>query len=356
MNTPPSTLPRRMLHALLMCAGIAVFLTTLGAGGFLTNLTYSCTIGLSCGFLIDRGRRVASRWIWRREPDHEHARNHWPGWPGMALVVVIGTVLGYSFGVALGNFLTGMHLPLPWEFSGRRPVGSLTFSITIGAIATYLFWLRGRLAATQAKAEAAQRVAAQTQLKLLESQLEPHMLFNTLANLRVLIALDPPRAQAMLDRLIAFLRATLAASRSDRHALSDEFARIGDYLALMQVRMGDERLQVALELPPELAAQPVPPLLLQPLVENAIQHGLEPSRSGGRLRVSAHREASQLVLAVHDTGVGLDLDRPRAEGRGFGTHQVRERLATVYGERARFSLAPAEGGGTLASITLPLEP
>src|SRR5262249_33619723 len=128
------------------------------------------------------------------------------------------------------------------------------------------------------------------------------------------------------------------------------------YLALMQVRMGDERLQVALDLPSELAAQPVPPLLLQPLVENAIQHGLEPSRAGGRLRVSARRDASQLVLEVHDTGVGLDIDRPRTEGHGFGTHQVRERLAAVYGERARFSLAPADGGGTLATIALPIEP
>ncbi|MGA0609005.1 sensor histidine kinase [Caldimonas sp. KR1-144] len=355
MIKPNDSLPRRLLHAMLMCLGVAVFLTALNAGNFAHNLAYSCTIGLSCGFIIDRGRRAMSRWVWRGVPDHEHARHHWPGWPGMTVVVMAGTLAGYTVGVAAGNFLTGLDLPMPWEFKGQGSIGTLTFSITIGAIATYLFWLRGRLAATHAKAEAAQRVAAETQLKLLESQLEPHMLFNTLANLRALIALDPPRAQAMLDRLIAFLRATLAASRSDRHALADEFSRIGDYLALMQVRMGDERLQVALELPADLAAQPVPPLLLQPLVENAIQHGLEPARAGGRLTVRAHRDADALVLAVHDTGVGLDPERPPAEGHGFGTHQVRERLAAVYGDRARFSLAPAAAGGTLATITLPLE-
>src|SRR5690606_22156517 len=128
--------------------------------------------------------------------------------------------------------------------------------------------------------EEAQRQASEARLRLLESQLEPHMLFNTLANLRALIGSDPPRAVEMLDRLNAFLRATLAASRSaagaQRHTLRDEFARLDDYLALMAVRMGP-RLRVVLSLPEPLADCPVPALLLQPLVENAIRHGLEPS-------------------------------------------------------------------------------
>ena len=101
----------------------------------------------------------------------------------------------------------------------------LLMSMVPGAIATWIFYTRGRMAAIEAQAQQAQRQAAEAQLKLLESQLEPHMLFNTLANLRVLIALDPPRAQAMLDQLIAFLRATLSASRVGRHALGAEFSR-----------------------------------------------------------------------------------------------------------------------------------
>jgi sensor histidine kinase YesM len=134
--------------------------------------------------------------------------------------------------------------------------------------------------------------------------------------------------------------------------LSAEFERTCDYLALMQVRMG-ERLTTQLELPDELAAQPVPPLLLQPLVENAIQHGLEPHRGGGRIHVVASREGNDLVLSVRDTGAGLD-PRHRSQGTGFGTQQVRERLATVYGARASFTLEPAEGGGTRATLRLPL--
>jgi LytS/YehU family sensor histidine kinase len=179
------------------------------------------------------------------------------------------------------------------------------------------------------------------------------MLFNTLANLRVLIGLDAAQAQAMLDRLIAYLRATLNASRLSSHPLATEFERINDYLALMAVRMGP-RLQVQLNLPEALRHLPVPPLLLQPLVENAIQHGLEPKVAGGRLQVTASAQAGQLQLQVRDTGLGLGA--VPSSGTGFGVQQVRQRLATLYGAQAQLHLqAAADGeGGVLASITLPL--
>jgi sensor histidine kinase YesM len=159
----------------------------------------------------------------------------------------------------------------------------------------------------------------------------------------------------MLDRLNAFLRATLAASRSDarggQHTLSDEFARLGDYLELMALRMGP-RLRVRLELPEALASLPVPPLLLQPLVENAIRHGLEPSTRGGEVLVSAHREGTCLCLSVSDDGVGSERD-PAA---GFGLNQVRERLQSLYGEAARIDWHSRAGEGTRVRLQLPLTP
>jgi sensor histidine kinase YesM len=178
------------------------------------------------------------------------------------------------------------------------------------------------------------------------------MLFNTLANLRALIAVDPERAQEMLDRLIDFLRATLGASRAPLHPLSAEFERLSDYLALMQVRMG-ERLRVELDLPPGLAGTPVPPLLLQPLVENAIKHGLEPKRGGGLVRVQAVVEGAELVLRVVDTGAGPTSSS--TAGSRFGLHQVRERLATVYGAAASLTLerGPADTGGTVVTLRWP---
>jgi sensor histidine kinase YesM len=174
----------------------------------------------------------------------------------------------------------------------------------------------------------------------------------------VLIGLDPQRAQAMLDRLIGFLRATLTASRQDQHPLAAEFHHTDDYLALMAVRMGP-RLAVRLQLPDELGTLPLPPLLLQPLVENAIKHGLEPKVEGGRIEVTAQRIGAQLQLQVRDTGVGLGAARSAGgtAGTGFGLEQVRTRLATLYGTRAALTLTPAVDaeGGALATLTLPLD-
>jgi LytS/YehU family sensor histidine kinase len=247
----------------------------------------------------------------------------------------------------------GLKTPslLDWGHPSTRI--TLTLALLGTGAAVFLFSTLERLANARALAEAAQRAAAENQLKLLQSQLEPHMLFNTLANLRVLIGLDPPRAQAMLDRLINFLRATLNASRRDAQPLADEFQQLDDYLALMAVRMG-ERLAVAFTLPPDLAALPVPPLLLQPLVENAIKHGLEPKVEGGRIEVAARREGPLLRLTVRDTGIGLGA--AVNGGTAFGLEQVRTRLSTLFGAQATLTLQAAADadGGTLVTIQLPL--
>lgn len=317
------------------------------------SLAYAVPITFACWFFIDGGRLLLARLLNRQRLGGVGA--HWPGWAWMVPVLLVGTVLGYQVGHSIGNLLTGRNQPGLLFEGPTRAASLVVFSLVPGVIATWIFYARGRLAATEARAEQAQRQAAEAQLRLLESQLEPHMLFNTLANLRVLISLDPPRAQAMLDQLIAFLRATLSASRVGRHPLSAEFSRLADYLALMQVRMGP-RLQTRLDLPDELASLPVPPLLLQPLVENSIRHGLEPKIDGGRIEIAASRDGHRLLLRVRDTGAGLAA--PAGDGTRFGLQQVRERLATLYGERAHLSLSPAADaeGGTLALIELPIEP
>jgi LytS/YehU family sensor histidine kinase len=169
----------------------------------------------------------------------------------------------------------------------------------------------------------------------------------------VLIGMDPPRAQGMLDHMIAYLRATLDASRAANHTLQDEFDRLRDYLELMTIRMGP-RLRYELQLPAELARHPVPALLLQPLVENSIQHGLEPKVEGGRVVVSARRENDQLVLTVTDTGVGPS--DAALSGNGFGMKQVRERLATLHGGVARMDFEAGPQGGASTTIRLPLRP
>ncbi|MGZ5252504.1 MAG: sensor histidine kinase, partial [Caldimonas sp.] len=265
-----------------------------------------------------------------------------------------GAVLGYAAGNEIANRLTGLSLPGPFNAGFRETLSLLVFALVPAITITYFFQSRELIALQKAEVEKAQRQAAEQQLKLIESQLEPHMLFNTLANLRALIGVDPARAQLMLDQLIAFLRASLAGSRTGLHSLDAEFQRLRDYLALMQIRMGP-RLATRFELPADLAGALLPPLLLQPLVENSIKHGLEPHVVGGRIDVSAAREDQTLVLRVRDSGAGL-VDAA-GDGSRYGLAHVRERLATLYGERASFTLGPAGDGegGTLATIRMPLE-
>ena len=281
-------------------------------------------------------------------------QRRWPRWARRGLMENVAIAL-----ILVGVFMLVQPFSITlygWSF----------ITVLAGVVGSYYFYTASKSAYLERKMQEAGRQASEARLKLLETQLEPHMLFNTLANLRVLIGLDAPRAQAMLDHLNAYLRATLGASRAPWHPLSAEFDRLADYLALMAVRMGP-RLAVQFELPEALRAVPVPPLLLQPLVENAIRHGLEPKVEGGRIVVRAEVAASGLRLTVRDSGVGLPdgaAPAPRpATGSGdgmaaggYGTQHVAERLATLYGERAslRLCAAPDGEGGTLAEVCLPL--
>jgi len=364
--------PRWWLKQLLIVAVIAVGVWAVLVSAFrqppAMTLIYCFFISLCCASAIS-ALRYGLAWLRRtvqRRPglaarpdapgvDASSAADDagWPGWPLMLVSLVLGTAVGYSAGVAIANALTGEQAHTLMSIPLRRALGVMVVSLIPGFAATGFFLHRHRMAAASAQAETLRRQAAETQLRLLESQLEPHMLFNTLANLRVLIGMDPERAQAMLDHLIAFLRATLSASRAERHTLKDEFARLDDYLALMQVRMG-ARLRFSFELPEPLAGVLVPPLLLQPLVENAIKHGLEPHVGGGMLTVRAARDGDQLQLDVEDDGAGFDPAAAPAPGGGFGTAQVRERLAVACGAQASLTLRRREHGGTLARIRMPL--
>jgi hypothetical protein len=303
-------------------------------------LVYTYAISTSIWLLTDLLRFPLRGWL--KSP----APQYWPESWRAALWLVFGVLLGYATGTGIGDAYAGHSTWALLHLDPKRFMAIMVSSAGISAGFLGYFYLRG-------KAERLQRQASEAQLKLLESQLEPHMLFNTLANLRVLIGTDPERATAMLDRLNDYLRATLQASRSDtlamRHTLADEFARLNDYLAIMAVRMGP-RMAYTLDLPKELAAHALPALLLQPLVENSIRHGLEPSVSGGEIRIEARREAQDLVLVVHDNGVGCE----PAAASGFGLQQVRERLATAYGGRGRLEFLSSPGQGTTARVCLPL--
>ena len=341
---------RHGLQVVAFCCVVAVLTTSIWPRhSYWVQLGHSLSIGLVTWSVIEFGRYlVPARHC---HPDTEGSHG-WPrGWRGLVLTIVgIGT--GFVVGNPLGAWLMGT--------GGFRSVRDdqvgLIITITAGSVASFYFHMRSRAAALEASRAAAERDTSEARLMLLQSQLEPHMLFNTLATLRALIAVSPPRAEAMLDRMVDYLRATLTASRVPLHPLSAEFARLADYLELMSVRMGP-RLAYTLHLPPDLADAPVPPLLLQPLVENAIHHGLEPHVAGGRIDVRAQRlPDGRLHLEVADTGAGYDPTTPARAGHGFGLAQVRERLANRYGAKAALEIIAASAGGTRASIVFSSEP
>ncbi|WP_063887564.1 sensor histidine kinase [Pseudorhodoferax sp. Leaf265] len=347
---------RHYLHVLALCCVVAVLTTLMWPNrSYLSQLAYSICIGTLCWGTMEFGRYAVP-------PAHCHGDaeggHGWPrGWRGLVLTVA-GILVGFYAGDWLAYKLVGPANPSRTADARDSMIG-LYITVAAGAIGSFYFHTRGKAAALAAAIAAAERDATEAKLKLLETQLEPHMLFNTLANLRVLITLDPPRAVAMLDRLNSYLRATLGGSRATLHPLAQEFDRLADYLELMAVRMGP-RLRYQLELPDALRAVPVPPLLLQPLVENAIRHGLEPQVEGGAITVRAWQEdgadGARLVLQVQDTGVGLPADGAPATGPGgFGVTQVRERLQALHGERASVALQGAPGGGTEALLRMPLQ-
>jgi signal transduction histidine kinase len=349
-----------LLVMLVLCSGITLIVAGFQPRRLPVAAAYTFPIGFCCwglNALLRLGLAAAQDAVDRARGHALRTQGWGCGWAAVLPATVLSLLFGPPLGMSMGDALTGLRSPSLLDWGSHSTQVTLGISLVASVLATWAISSIERLAAAREAAMAAQRAAAENQLRLLQSQLEPHMLFNTLANLRVLIGLDAAAAQQMLDRLIAFLRATLEASRTPEHPLATEFARVADYLALMAIRMGP-RLQVRLELPPALAPQPVPPLLLQPLVENAIRHGLEPHVGGGRLEVSARAEGDTLVLEVRNTGVGLAAAAASGTpGTRFGLAQVRERLAMMHGERAGLSLEDAaEGGGTCARIRLPLQP
>ena len=312
------------------------------------SLVYSYAISTSIWLLTDPVRIALHRWL-RTPPPH-----YWASTLRVFAYLLVVSTLGYALGTAVGDAYAGRST---WDLVSQSPARLL--GLWISSVVISGFFVMGFY--QRAKAEDLRRQISEARLKLLESQLEPHMLFNTLANLRALIQADPPRAVTMLDHLVDYLRATLQGSRTDTqagsHTLADELARLRDYLALMSVRMGP-RLRYQCDVPDALLQHPVPPLLLQPLVENAIRHGLEPRREGGQISVRAQLGSDgRLCIEVADTGVGMDVSRDpitpaRPEG-GFGLAQVRERLASLPEGPGRVELVSRPGAGTTVRLHLP---
>jgi signal transduction histidine kinase len=214
-----------------------------------------------------------------------------------------------------------------------------------------------RNAVDAAEREAMERQLVQARLQVLQAQVEPHFLFNTLAAVDYLIETEPPRASRMQKALITYLRGALPQMRQESSTLGREIKLVSSYLELIKMRI-EERLEVEVAVPETLQNAEFPPMMLQSLVENAIKHGIEPKPQGGKLRVAAGVQGTQLWVEVSDTGVGLpdgELLEGPTSGTGLGLQNIRERLAMLYPGKARLMLRSDPATGTVVRISIPYQ-
>jgi Histidine kinase len=239
----------------------------------------------------------------------------------------------YLAGVALRFALLGVFLALVDGFQRRLRLARAR---------------ERELQMAQAALEAQSDLA---QLRLLEAQIEPHFLFNTIANLRRTWRVDPALGGRMHDNVMRYLSASLPQMRAASSTLGAEVELTRAYLELFSLRMGS-RLSFSIDLPNSLTTVCFPRMILVTLAENAIKHGLMPSDQGGTITIEAHTEAASLVISVVDDGVGFGA--ADTAGTGIGLANIRARLLTQYGGAARLSLSPAQGGGVVASLRVPM--
>ena len=209
-----------------------------------------------------------------------------------------------------------------------------------------------------AERESLKRQVSEAKMQMMQAQVEPHFLFNTLASIDHLIETDPPRASIMQKNLIQYLRAALPQMRENVTDLGRETDLVRAYLEILKVRM-EERLQVSFEVPKGLRSADFPPMMLQSLVENAIKHGLEPKDEGGRLDVAAEIVHGDLHVIVADTGLGFSPGGASTSGTGVGLTNIRERLKLLYGEKAALVIEANQVDGvalgTRVTIAVPYQ-
>lgn len=256
--------------------------------------------------------------------------------------VAIGLTIAYSI-----TGIDGWHGPQAWQ--------SMAIGLFFGVIGAIAYVLADRLAAEMKHRELikseSERREIEAHLKLLQAQIEPHFLFNTLANVSSLIDSNPALAKDLLERLNDWLRVALLRARSIEATLSDELVMLENYLAILKIRFG-ERLRWRIEASDRVRGLAFPPMLLQPLVENAIRHGIEPKIGGGEIRIVADIEDGALHIDVSDDGMGLAADLGSG---GTGLANVRARLAALFGDAAQLALHGNAAGGVTATLMLPEE-
>ncbi len=262
-----------------------------------------------------------------------------------------------ALGALAGEMLLTVRAPLPPDiFAAGMLFAKVVRWVVVGGLAYAIYITLRQTAQAAARAHQSglqqmqlERQMTEARLQSLRAQIEPHFLFNTLANVHRLYQTDPSLGRTMLTNFVTYLRAALPQMRTDETTLKQEVDLARAYLNVLQVRMGD-RLQFRLDVPNALDGLPFPPLALATLTENAIKHGLNPLPEGGSIEIRANVQDGTLKVEVADTGAGLT----QSSGSGTGLANLRARLAALYGDAASLSIAANLPRGIRATIALPI--
>ena len=327
---------------------LATLMVALTVVGIRPQTSFTTALVVSgVGILYLAGAIVSAWYGYRKWSD----RPVWKVFVVLLILVMGGGALGFVIG-SLGDGKTLADISS--EKTTRAAAVTFLLGMFFAALLVGISRMRLRDAAqsaarlqAEAERERLARQGAQAELKLLQAQVEPHFLFNTLANVRYLVQSGSPDALAMLDHLIHYLRTALPEIRSESSTLGREAELARAYLEIMRIRMGGA-LEFAIDVPEHLAGRTFPPLMLITLVENAIKHGVAPL-GRGRVNVTVSELEGVLRVDVEDDGRGM----VEPAGRGVGLVNVRARLRALFGDAAFIALEPREGGGTRAFIQVP---
>jgi LytS/YehU family sensor histidine kinase len=326
------------VYTTILCVGIALLLWLIGVSEpFSAALGVSLCIGLS----------INASFLLLRAP--------WERLLGPPLTAIALTGVGLGIGLTLaGGLVVGDFL-----YFFNDEYSSIILGVFFGIVGFTIISSRERLA--EAREEVAnlraeqvdrQRELLETELRLLQAQIEPHFLFNTLSNVVGLVRSDPEAAEKTLLNLSTLLRSSLRRTRAESVSLAEEMDIVRAYLEIQAIRM-QNRLDYRIDIDEDetLLNWPMPPLIIQPLVENALRHGIDPSERGGSVAIRAHREGADLKIVVADTGAGIG-DGGSA-GEGTGLSNVRDRLRGLYGDGAGLEFLENDPSGVRVVITIP---
>jgi len=346
-NSSKGRLPARS-EVLRSFAGTTLFCTAIAITIWLLEIAdplwASFLISFSIGYSINLASLLFQPWLLRTSTP--------------IIASTITTLVGIGIGLTLAGLLLYGEAMMFLRHDGY---GTPLLALFFGALGLIFFRTRERLheANTElAKARedqlAREKTHLETQLKLLQAQIEPHFLFNTLGNVVGMVRTQPEAAEKTLIDLTTLLRAALRRTRTEQTTLGDELTVVIALLEINQIRMGD-RLTWTVHIPEELKSLQLPPMLLQPLVENAVKHGIEPLEGGGSIRIEVEQLNDELIITIADTGVGLSTKKP-ATGNGVGMSNVQSRLRALFDDQASLALTENSPSGLVATLRLPAAP